>query len=65
MIYPNDHNTLETPEQVAELLAALLSELEPIKDIYEIHSPSTLYLNKRQRISLLSVNESARLCRLV
>ena len=28
MIYPNDHNTLETPEQVAELLAALQSELE-------------------------------------
>ena len=28
MIYPNDTHTLETPEQVAELLEALQSELE-------------------------------------
>ena len=50
MIYPNDHNTLETPEQVAELLAALQSELEqeykePAPVLFEMPVAPRIYLS--------------------
>ena len=51
-IYPNDHNTLETPEQVAELLAALRKELrqeykEPAPVLFEMPVAPKIYMEVR------------------
>ena len=53
MIYPNDHNTLETPEQTAELLSALRKELkqgyykEPAQVLFEMPVAPKIYMEVR------------------